>query len=282
MIFLILLIIFFALFNVIMRAAQRRALNLYLLGVTLFFTAAAFYLVLCLRQPVALSPQVIVLGIVAGVLFNFMYVLMIPTMSDRGVSIMTALQQLSLLFPLLASLVLYHEHPSLVNAIGAGLCLVAMPFLSLDKGLSGEGVTGRKLLIFIGLMVVNGVALTASKVFYEFRLPEQLNGYMLILTATAGVTMLPFAITGRRSTPPKPPVQTAAWGVAMGLSLALGQMFMLLTLRYYPGVVAYPVTQALNVSLVTLGSGFLWKEWPRPLARVGIVLAIVAVVLVNL
>lgn len=282
MIFLILLCIFFALFNVTFRAAQRASLNLYVLGVILFSTAAAFYVALYLTSPTPISLQTLILGLVTGSLFSAMYVLMIPTMSDRGVSIMTALQQLSLLFPLLASLVLYHEHPSLINSIGAGLCLVAMPFLSLDKGLSGQGITTRKLLIFIGLVVVNGVALTASKVFYEFKLPEQLNGYMLTLTASAAVCTLPFALKSRRDGPARPPAQVLAWGVFLGVSLALGQMFMLLTLRYYPGVLAYPVSQAMNVSLVTLGSGIMWQEWPRPLARIGMGLALLAVVLVNL
>ncbi len=283
MLSLLLLIICFAAFNLSFRQAQRVGLNLYVVGVILFAAGALLYAILYRADPAPLSQTVVVLALAAGVLFTFMYVLMIPTMSDRGVSLMTALQQLSVLFPLAASLLIYREQPSLINAVGAGLCLVAMPFLTLDRGVSGEGVTGRKLLLFIGLMVVNGVALSASKVFDELDMPEQLNGYMAILLFTAGVGCVPFALASLRRGPRKRYGRTTVgWGVYLGGLLAFSQLFMLLSLRHYPGVVVYPLSQASNVSLVTLVSLLLWRERPGVLGFVGIGLAVVAVVLVNL
>jgi drug/metabolite transporter (DMT)-like permease len=283
MIALALLIICFALFNLSFRQAQRLGLDLHVLGVLLFGTGALLYALLYAAAPAPLSMTVVLLAVVAGVLFTGMYVLMIPTMSDRGVSLMTALQQLSVLIPMLASLLIYRETPSLVNAIGAGLCLVAMPFLALDRGVSREGVTGRKLLLFVGLMVVNGIALTAAKIFHELNAPEQLNGYMLILLFVAALGCVPFAAVSMRH---RPRVRygplTLGWGLYLGLVLALGQLFMLLSLRHYPGVVVYPLSQAANVSLVTLCSLLLWRERPGLLGFAGIALAVVAVVLVNL
>jgi len=283
MLSLLLLIICFAAFNLSFRQAQRVGLNLHVVGVILFFTGALLYFVLYRAAPAPLSQTVVLLGVVAGVLFTGMYVLMIPTMSDRGVSLMTALQQLSVLVPMAASLVLYHEHPSLIAAIGAGLCLVAMPFLTLDRGISGAGLTARKLALFVGLMVVNGVALTAAKVFNEFDAPEQLHGYMAVLLFTACAGCIPFALVSLRGAPQRRYGRTTVgWGVYLGVLLAASQLFMLLSLRCYPGVVVYPLSQASNVSLVTLLSLLLWRERPGALGFVGIALAVVAIVLVNL
>jgi drug/metabolite transporter (DMT)-like permease len=280
---LIALIVCFAAFNLSFRQAQRLGLNLHLLGVILFTAGGVLYLALYRAAPAPLSATVIALALVAGVLFTGMYVLMIPTMSDRGVSLMTALQQLSVLVPMAVSLALYREHPSLVKGVGAGLCLVAMPFLTLDRGVSQAGVTGRKLLLFLSLMVVNGIALTAAKVFNEFAVPEQLNGYMMILMLTAAGGCLPFAYVAIRRAPRQRYGRvTWGWGTYLGLVLALGQLFMLLSLRHYPGVVVYPLSQASNVSLVTLVSLLLWRERPGALGFVGIALAVVAIVLVNL
>lgn len=280
---LLLLIICFAAFNLSFRQAQRIGLDLHVVGVILFGSGALLYLVLHQASPAPLSQTVILLGIVAGVLYTFMYVLMIPTMSDRGVSLMTALQQLSALFPMAASLLIYREHPSLINGIGAGLCLVAMPFLSFDRGISAEGVTRGKLALFIGLMVVNGVALTAAKVFNELGVPEQLNGYMAILLFTACLGCIPFGVRSMRQTPRKRYGRvTVGWGIYLGLLLALGQLFMLLSLHHYPGVLVYPLTMASNVSLVTVLSLLLWRERPGALGFVGIALAVIAIVLVNL
>jgi drug/metabolite transporter (DMT)-like permease len=282
MLSLLLLIITFAAFNLSFRQAQRLGLNLHLLGVLLFATGALLYATLHAASPAPLSQTVVLLAVVAGLLFTGMYVLMITTMSDRGVALMTALQQLSVLFPMAASLLLYREHPSLISAIGAGLCLVAMPFLAFDKGLGEGGMTGRRVALCLGLMVVNGVALTASKIFNELHAPEQLNGYMAILLCTAAVACVPFAVVAVRRAPRQRYGRlTVGWGVYLGLLLALGQLFMLLSLRHYPGVVVYPLSQASNVSLVTLVSLALWREKPGPLGFVGIALAVVAIVLVN-
>jgi drug/metabolite transporter (DMT)-like permease len=282
MITLLLLIVLFAAFNLSFRQAQRAGLNLYVIGVILFAVGAALFGLRYLAVPVPLSQTVILLGLCAGVLFTLMYVLMIPTMSDRGVSLMTALQQLSVLFPLGASLLIYQERPSLLSAIGAGLCLVAMPFLALDRGISGEGLTRRKLFIFIGLMVVNGIALTAAKIFDELGLPEQLNGYLLILLGTAAAGCVPFAVASLRQAPQKRyGGLTLAWGVYLGLLLGVDQLLILLALRLYPGVVVYPISQAGNLSLVTLLSLLLWRERPGLAGFIGIALAVVAVVLVN-
>lgn len=280
---LLLLIIFFAGFNLSFRQAQRLGLNLHLLGVLLFATAALMYAILYASAPAPMSQTVILLGIIAGVLFALMYLLMIPTMSDRGVSLMTALQQLSVLFPMLASLLIYREQPSLSQTIGAGLCLVAVPFLAFDGGLSGRGMTGRRMLLAVGLMVVNGIALTASKIFDELQAPEQLNGYMGLLMLTACVGCLPSAVHAVRSRPPgvRYGAVTLGWGAYLGVLLGLGQLFMLLTLRQLPGVVAYPVSQAGNVSLVTLLALLLWRERPGLAGFIGIAMAVVAVVLVN-
>ena len=223
MVWLLLLIVCFAAFNLSFRQAQRLGLNLHLLGAILFTAGGVLYLALYRAAPAPLSATVMALALVAGVLFTGMYVLMIPTMSDRGVSLMTALQQLSVLVPMAVSLALYREHPSLVNAIGAGLCLVAMPFLTLDRGVSQAGVTGRKLLLFLSLMLVNGIALTAAKVFNELAVPEQLNGYMMILMLTAAGGCLPFAYAAVRRAPRKRyGRETWGWGIYLGLVLALG------------------------------------------------------------
>lgn len=283
MLYLLLLIITFAAFNLSFRQAQRLGLNLHLTGVFLYLAGGLMFLVLYRLAPAPLSQTVIVLALVAGVLFTGMYVLMIPTMSDRGVSLMTALQQLSVLVPMAASLVIYHEHPSTIAAVGAGLCLVAMPFLALDRGVSGAGLTARKLTMFVGLMVINGVALTAAKVFDEMKVPEQLNGYMSLLMFTAAAVCLPFGVVSvRRGPQVRYGATTVGWGAYLGLLLALGQLFMLLSLRHYPGVVVYPLCQASNVSLVTLVSLLAWRERPGALGFVGIALAVIAIVLVNL
>jgi drug/metabolite transporter (DMT)-like permease len=286
MIFLVLLIVFFALFNLSFRAAQRHGVDLLPTGIVLFGTSALLYLALYLLHPAPLEMRTIGLAVAAGVLFQLMYLLMIPAMTDRGVSVMTALQQLSVLIPITISLAIFHEQPGLLKGLGALLCLVAMPLLSLDKGVSGEGVTSRKLAMYLGLTVVNGVALTASKIFHEWRVPEQLDAYMMVLTGTAALCGVPAALLRGRAGGEGPRLgfdgSAVAWGVYLGLALALGQLFMLLTLRHYEGAVAYPLSQAANVSLVTVVSGVLWRELPGRLGMTGIALAIVAVVLVNL
>jgi len=73
-----------------------------------------------------------------------------------------------------------------------------------------------------------------------------------------------------------------ASGVPLGV-INFGTSFMIIAaLDSLPGAIVFPVTAALGLVLTTGGAAWLWREIPGRLGRVGLVIALAAVVLINL
>ena len=278
MFYLLLIPALYAFQNVAARYIQRAHLNLYAVGGFTYLFSALIYAALFALQPAPLQPLVFYAGLILGVLYAVTYLLFVPTLADRGVSIMAALCQLSALFPMAGAIVIWHEQPSLVRWTGAILCLIAMPLLALDHGVTDTRLTWRKVLIFAGLVVFNGGVLLGFKWFEQLGRPEQFSGLMLtaFATATAIMALLWPLYRGVASRP------VIAWGLACSLCYAGAALAIVQALRRYEGVVVFPFAEATAVALTVAYAALAWREIPGKAGIIGIVTVIVAAVLINL
>lgn len=277
MIYLLLIPVLYAYSSVAARHVQRLNLNLYSVGGLNYVFSALFYGALCLHTPQPLTPLVICGGIVLGVLYAVTYLFFVPTLDDRGVSVMAALCQVSALFPMLGALLIWHEHPSLLRMGGAILCLVAMPLLGLDQGISDTRLTLRKILVFGGLVVFNGGVLLGLKWFQALEMPEQFNGFMLTTFCSATAVMAVFwpAYKGNFNR------GVVFWGGAISVSYAGAALVIVQALRRYEGAVVFPFAEATAVALTVAFAALVWREVPGRLGRTGIAIVTVATVLIN-
>jgi drug/metabolite transporter (DMT)-like permease len=261
------------------RHVQRLCLNVYSVGAFNYVFSALVYAILYLRQPAPLAPHVLYGGAVLGALFAVTYLFFVPTLFDRGVSVMAALCQLSALVPMAGSLLIWHEQPTPVRWTGAILCLVAMPMLALDKGITDDSrLSWRRMFIFTGLVVFNGGVLLALKWFQELGQPRQFDGFMLTTFCTATVVMA-ICWPLYRGVLSRPVV---FWGWAISLSYVGAAMMVVQALRLYEGVVVFPFAEATAVALTVAFAALVWKEIPGRLGLTGIAVVTVAAILINL
>jgi len=278
MFYLLLIPALYAFQNVAARTIQRAHLNLYAVGGFTYLFSALIYAALFALQPTPLEPLIFRLGLALGALYALAYLLFVPTLADRGVSIMAALCQLSALFPMAGAIVIWHEQPSLVRWAGAILCLIAMPLLTLDHGVTDTRLTWRKALIFAGLVTFNGGVLLGFKWFEQLDRPEQFRGLMLTTFTTATVVMA--ALWPRyRGVATRPVI---AWGVVCSLCYAGAALAIVQALRCYEGVVVFAFAEATAVALTVAFAALVWREIPGKAGFLGIAVVIVAAVLINL
>ena len=260
------------------RHVQRLGLNLYVVGGLNYFFSALFYATLYLQNPQPLTPLVFRVAIAVGLCFVVTYFFFAPTLQDRGVSIMAALCQLSALIPMLGSLLIWHEHPTVVRWAGAILCLVAMPLLSLDQGLTDTRLSWRKIVTFAGLVVFNGGVLLGPKWFDELRVPGQLSGFMLTVFTTATLAMalawpLYRGRLGRGE---------LVWGAAISVAYLGASPLVVLALRHFEGVIVFPFAESTALAMTVAFAALIWKEIPHRPGQLGILLVTIAAILINL
>jgi multidrug transporter EmrE-like cation transporter len=76
--------------------------------------------------------------------------------------------------------------------------------------------------------------------------------------------------------------ETLQWGALLGTANFGNYLFLVLALTALPGLVAYPVIAAGEVGLLAVASVVLWKEKVGIRSWLGIALAVIAIVLIQL
>lgn len=276
--YLLLIPLLYAFQSVAARHIQRVNLNLYAVGWFTYLFSALIYATMVGLKPTAMPPLYLYAGILLGALYVVTYLLFVPTLADRGVSVMAAMCQLSALVPMLASLLIWNEHPTVVRLAGAILCLIAMPMLALDKGVTDTELTLRKVLVFAGMVVFNGGVLLALKWFDEQHAQEHFAGFMLATFASAAVGMGVLWPLYREHIGG----QVVSWGALMSLCYAGATLVIVMALKTYEGAVVFPFAEAMAVALTVAFAALVWREVPGRVGLTGIALVTVAAVLINL
>ncbi len=126
-IFLALSIVFNTLFASCYKVAVRRNCNLRIVNVWVYAGSTATILLYVLtRWRLPLNPLVLLLGIIAGVMVFFATLSFFHHMKRGQLSASWTVISLSIAFPVLASIFIWHEQPTTKQIVGMALILVAL------------------------------------------------------------------------------------------------------------------------------------------------------------
>ena len=165
--------------------------------------------------------------------------------------------------------------------IGAGLCLVAMPLLSLDQGITDTRLTWRKVLTFAGHGRLQRRRAAELQVVRAIAAARQFNGFMLttfgMATVVHGACCWPLLPRRRQR-------GRSSAGAARSAACATpaAALIIVQALRIYEGVVVFPFAEATAVALTVAFAALVWREIPGKAGFAGIAVVTVAAVLINL
>lgn len=271
--------IFMAGFGIVVRDAQRRKLDLFTVGFCNYLTASAFYLSWAMGAGIhGCDPRTALIGIIGGVFYGGGFFCLLAPMRWRGLGIVSAIMGLSVLVPMGFSLLLWHETVRPLQAMGAALAVAALPVLGLDRGLGGRRLTWLTALVLMGLFFVNGGCLLIQKWYHTTSLTGERPAFLLYLFATAGAILgVAWLWRSRRVS-----MMGTGWGMMLGSCNIFANLALLAALDRLPGVIVFPVMQVGIMTVATAFAALAWHEKPGRLGLTGIVIAALAVSLINL
>jgi len=276
-IFLILATGLTSVFGLVVKSADHTGRNPVSVGsINYMFAAIASGLILLADQAWQPDAATVLIGAATGVFYVVAFWYLVIAVRQGGVAITMAIVRLGVLIPILCSIFIWYETPSVAQTVGILFVCISLPLLSI--GVAENKMSLGSTIWLIGMLfVTTGFCHLSPKIFRELAPQGDETVYLFSLFSVAGVLSLIFIKKQGI------PLQRRDYGhgILQGICNLLGTYSIAMALKYLPGTFVFPFTSAAGVALTTAAATIIWKEKLGLYAYVGIALSIIALVLIN-
>ena len=245
-----------------------------------YFIAAliSFGFVLADKKAIV-SIETIIFGTLLAFLFVASFFSFAKAVGAAGTALATVSSRLSVIVPLLLSIVIYQEEPTKYQIVGIILAFVTI--LLFYFSLRNE--SSRKLRFidyFYLLAILVGIGLNdfCMKVFQQWR-PGVEKSYFIFIIFSAATIYTFFVIFIKRIRLEK--IVLIRGGI-LGVPNMFSTFFILLALAQLPAVVVYPMTNIGIILLTALGAAIIWKEKLNMYGKWALVSGIIAIIFLGI
>ncbi|GEM_PF-116951 len=238
----------------------------------------------------------IIIGLINGVFYLVTLLLLQISIKKNGMVLSSTFMKLGILVPLILSVVLGWDQPTVLQFIGCGLAILAIiiingekspesadaPTADNDKRIenteSEKAKTISSGLFLIILLIGFGVSDSFANVIDKVGAPSLKNIYLLILFVTA----FSMAVLGVIVKKQHFNIKDLLWGVLLGVPNFFSSRFFLNALGDLPSIVVYPVFNIAALLLISVVGFIFFKERCSKRKMIGILIIIVAILMLNL
>ena len=280
MIFLILTIICSSSLALILKYGSVNKTNIILLINGNYLTASVFALgFLLYKGGFQFSLNAALFAALLGIIFAETFVIYSKAISFAGTALATVSARLSIIIPVIFSIVLYDEKPN--QNIIAGFILVLLTlylfYLSLKTHESVANSAKKYFYLFL-LLIGIGVVDFSMKIFErKFNIVEKETFVFLIFFFAFLYTLLRIVL-GKI----KFDKQTYTIGLVLGLPNVLTIHFLLAALLTLPAIIVFPIQNIGVILLTAIGAYTFWKEKINLLGKIALIVGIAAIILLKL
>lgn len=220
------------------------------------------------------------LGAVTGLVYLASLAANGYSIHKNGAILSSVFTRLGVLVPILLSVTLFGERPTLPQAVGVVLAVAAAVLMNGLPGKAERPAAGAKvyLLPLILTLLLNGTADAMSKVFTQLGRRQDDGLFMLYIFLFAGVATLVLLVKNRQMLTGR----DVFFGVLVGVPNFLSSRLLLAALTQLPAFLVYPSYSVGVILVISVASFFLFLERlnGRQMIAAGMILA--ALVLLNL
>ena len=266
-----------------MKFAGSRSDNTWALLLFNYLTATLLAAFSVVRSALAIgevAAQVWLLGFVTGVLFITTFALLQLNVRVNGATVSSSLARMGAIIPMLFSIVLFGEYPSLSGAFGIAVAIMATVLLSIPKedvAQATESASSKRRLL-IPMVLAGGTADTMPKIFETIGDPAHEEAFILMTFATAFAICLVMLMRSHE----RPAVVDITCGVMLGTFNFFSTDLMLRALMELPAYVVYTGFSMGVVLLTYAVNALVMHEELTRRDHAAITLVLLALALINL
>ena len=280
MLYLLLAIISSSSLALILKHGNVKKSNITLLINANYLTASIIALIfIFLNEGFHFSIYATLFAMILGFLLAETFVLYSKGISIAGTALATVSARLSVLIPVLLSIIFFGETPKMLMIFGFALALVTFYFFYLSlKNDSNVSRFNSKYLYLILLLVGIGIIDFSLKIFERnFPIAEKGTFVFLMFLFAFVYTLSKLIITNFKFEK-----ETYKLGLLLGIPNVLSIHFLLAALGKLPAIVVFPI-QNIGVIVFTAISAYLiWREKINTYGLIALIVGIIAIVMLKI
>lgn len=251
------------------------------LGVMTVAYGTAFILALLWKlvtSPFRFNCLSAIIGTTTGIgLFIAVMIFFVIIRGGARLGVSWTIVTLSMIIPTFFSIFLWKEIPTSFQVLGLLFAISGIYLLGQMK-LGNVRLTGKEWGLLSAVFFLNGGASVAMKLIPVLGLEKFKLTYVLFLYGVSFV----FALIGSWMRKKLPNLKEIEIGAVMGIAGIGSIFFMILALEELTGTLAFPLRTCGNMLFVILITYFLWQEKINRKESIGLSLALLAIVFMNL
>jgi len=225
------------------------------------------------------SIEAILFGALLGILLAGTFVIYSKAISLAGTALATVSARLSVLIPVLLSIMLFGESPNIKMIFGFLLALVTLYLFYLSLKNHNSGSTSKnKYLYLLALLLGIGLIDFSMKLYEHKFLPEEKGVFVFTIFFSAFIYTSIYLLVKKIEFDKS----TYNLGLILGVPNVLSIHFLLAALSEIPAIVVFPIMN-IGVIVVTATAAYLiWKEKINLYGKIAITVGIAAILLLKL
>ncbi|PXW91811.1 multidrug transporter EmrE-like cation transporter [Streptohalobacillus salinus] len=228
-----------------------------------------------LLSPASSILWALMIGSVAGVFFFLSFLYYQKSVRENGVGLSGTIAKLGILIPMIFSIIIWQELPTMIQWIGIVLALISILIVNLSpESLERFDLKPTLLLLF----VFGGIAEFSNKIYQKYALNDYKDVFLFAIFFIAFIISTTYAYK-KQGDLRKRDIIT---GFLVGIPNLFSSYFLILALDTLKTSVVFPIYSAGSIVLITIGGFVLFNETIKRKNKVAIALTIVALILINL
>ena len=229
---------------------------------------------------------VIGLGSINGFFYILSLILFQNSVKQNGMVLSSIFMKLGIMMPLIISIILFKEIPTVVQMVGFVIAIIAIVLINLKEKISEDtfektekGIIRKKSAKLSLILVLTGCGMAdgMSKIYQELG-KDRFEELFLVFTFVIAFLLSLVLIVKERQKVTK---NELFYGAMLGIPNYFSARFLLKALGEIPAVVVYPTFSIGTIAVITLTGMFAFKEKLTRLQMFAIGLIAAAVVLLN-
>jgi len=244
-----------------------------------YLTASVIGLIMMLLKETSSSIETLLFGSLLGLIFVASFFAFAKAVATAGTALATISSRLSVVIPIVFSIIIYDEQPTVLKLIGFLLTGVTFVFFyfSLLKQNNSYAKKGKYLLLLFVLIAI-GINDFSMKVFKNTKPESEEAFFVFIIFLFAFIYSALFILFKKIKIDKK----TFLTGIGLGVPNVFSTIFLLAALTNLPAILVYPAINIGIIILTAIGAYAFWKEKLNKAGVAALVSGILAITLLSI